>query len=128
MSPSNLVTYFSVLQYVTMLHNVLLGLLKAHSIQKGSVVMECSWNTHVTNTVAYVARSRYLTVELLLQHRNMRYVGVVNVKQTEWVARALYGHQPVKIATQRSSGDIVRESGRSQPRALEVLHGDQLHP
>jgi hypothetical protein len=28
----------------------------------------------------------------------------------------------------RSSLDIARELGLSQPRVLEVLHGDQLHP
>jgi hypothetical protein len=28
----------------------------------------------------------------------------------------------------RSSGDIARELGLSQPRVLEVLHDDQLHP
>jgi hypothetical protein len=111
----NSVTYFSAVLFVMMIHNMLLGVLKTHSAQQGSVVVEWSWNMHMMNssilltcnswasTAAWGYMLRYPGHRLpntnVFHQLEQRLCETGSVPPHMWmqVAHGLYRHQPLEI-------------------------------
>jgi hypothetical protein len=70
-SPSNEKTHFPAVLFIRKTHSALLGVLKTHSVQQGSVVIELSGNTQTTNISTSSYPSVPATVKLVL----LRYPG-----------------------------------------------------
>jgi hypothetical protein len=150
MLPSYGITYFSaVLLYGTMINSILLGVLKKHSAQQGSVVTEWSWNTHnkycamaltlsTCNSLADSAAQKYV---LHYPHQHHADTNVLTGAASPWNRKCnTYGtHEfvhglyktpayedtiigAVEQELWRSSCNITWELGLYQPKVFKVMY------
>jgi hypothetical protein len=95
------------------IHSKLLCILKTHSAQQGSVVIETSWSTHATNTATCCQPSVFILIDVIYVYTLMCF--------DDWSSVSVAHANAVRPLTERTSANKVSvEEGHGE--ALAIAH------